>query len=180
LLLAASTLTAADPEWAYYGGDPGGSRYSPLDQITRANIQKLKTAWTFHTGDIYEERDRRGSAFEATPLFVDGTLFLSTPFGRVIALDPETGVQRWSFDPKIDVRAGYGDFASRGVSTWVDPSRKSGEPCRRRILIATVDARLIALDAASGKPCADFPTVNLREGLRNKIVEFSDYEETSP
>ncbi len=170
--------------WPSYGRDPGGARYSPLTDINRANVQRLRVAWTYHTGDVaVEEHGRRGSSFETTPLFVDGTLYLDTPFGRVIALDPVHGTPRWTYDPKIDVKAGYGDFTSRGVATWVDPVRKRGDPCRRRIFVATIDARLIALDAADGRPCADFGaagSVDLRVGVRNGIAEPAEYEETSP
>lgn len=167
-------------EWAFYGNDPGGSRYSDLAAIHRDNVQRLKVAWTFHTGDIYEAQGRNGTAFEATPLFVDNTLYFATPFGRVIALEPDTGRQIWAFDPKIKVGAGYGDFANRGVSTWVDPSKKAGDPCRRRIFLATVDARLFALDAATGKTCSDFAAIDLRKDIRNKPFELAEYEETSP
>src|SRR6202165_1297249 len=97
-------------EWSYYGHDAGGTRYSPLTQINRENIATLKVAWTFHTGDISEGRgDRKRSGFETTPLLVDGSVYLTTPFNRVIALDPETGKQRWAYDPKIVLDADYGD-----------------------------------------------------------------------
>ncbi len=90
------------------------------------------------------------TAFEATPIVVDGTLFLSTPFNRVIALDPETGQERWAYDPKRRPNARLlAIVTSRGVSTWLDPSRPAGQACRRRIFVATIDARLIALDAAT-------------------------------
>jgi quinoprotein glucose dehydrogenase len=164
-------------DWPYYGHDAGGTRYSPLAEISRQNVSQLKVAWVFHTGDISDgSRNRRRSGFEATPILVDGTLFLTTPFNRVIALDPETGVQRWAFDPKIDPTWGYGDgLINRGVATWpapgLDPAR-AGPPnrllksCDRRIFEATLDARLIALDAATGTPCTDFGKngeVNLRD-----------------
>src|SRR5438105_12737452 len=147
-----------DTEWPTYGNDPGGTRYSPLSQINRENVSKLKVAWTFHTGDVSEGRGRRKrSGFETTPLVVDGTLYLTTPFNRVIVLDPETGKQRWAYDPKIDLNGDYGDgLINRGVATWLDPSRPATQPCRRRLFEATLDARLIALDAATGAPCADF------------------------
>jgi quinoprotein glucose dehydrogenase len=172
-------------EWASYGGDPGGSRYSPLADITPANINRLKPAWTYRTGDIVTgegEWKGRKSAFEATPLMVDGTLFVATPLNRVIALDPETGKEKWAFDPKIDHDGDYGDgLICRGVSTWVDPERRAGETCRRRLYIATQDARLIAIDAAGGKPCADFGAsgeVRLTEGIR--IENKGEYHMTSP
>jgi len=84
-------------DWPTYGNDPGGTRYSPLAQINRENVAKLKVAWIFHTGDISDGRNgRKRSGFETTPILVDGTLYLTTPFNRVIALDPETGKQRWA------------------------------------------------------------------------------------
>src|SRR4029077_12275695 len=147
-----------DDDWPYYGRDAGGMRYSSLAQINRENVASLKVAWTFHTGDISDGQGRRKrSGFESTPIMVDGTLYLTTPFNRVIALDPATGAQRWAYDPKIALDGDYGDgLVNRGVSTWLDPARASGQPCHRRIFEATQDARLVAIDAATGSPCADF------------------------
>jgi quinoprotein glucose dehydrogenase len=169
----------AGEDWPAWGHDPGGQRFSPLATIDRGNVRSLTVAWTFHTGDAYQPKSSKPTAFEATPLYIDGTLYFSTPLGRVIALDPVTGRQRWAYDPKIDKDAGYGDYASRGVSTWKSPSGQ------RRILVATIDARLIAVDAATGKPCADFGengVVDLRRGLRipPDSRHYADYEETSP
>src|SRR5438477_9398631 len=149
---------SGDTEWPNYGNDPGGMRYSPLSQINRENVSKLKIAWTFHTGDVSDgSQDKRRSGFETTPILVDGTLFFTTPFNRVIALDPQTGKQRWAYDPKIDLTLDYGDgLVNRGVATWLDPMRASGQGCRRRIYEATLDAQLLSLDAATGKPCVDF------------------------
>jgi quinoprotein glucose dehydrogenase len=175
-ILALATATTAPDEWSTYGHDPGGQRFSPLGSIDRSNVGKLKVAWTFRTGDIYVPKRGRPPAFEATPLFVDGSLYLATPLGRVIALDPTTGTQRWAFDSHIDKDAGYGDFATRGLATW---KPKDG---LRRIYIATIDARLIALDGKTGNALTDFGdngVVNLRTGLRIPPVRFSDYEETS-
>src|SRR6266852_3916655 len=136
-------------EWTYYGHDAGGMRYSPLAQINRDNVAQLKVAWTFHTGDISDGHgDRKRSGFESTPLMVDGTLYLTTPFNRVIALNPEIGKQRWAYDPKIDLSGDYGDgLINRGVATWLDPMRPSRQACRRRIYEATQDARLVSLDS---------------------------------
>jgi quinoprotein glucose dehydrogenase len=175
-LLSAAT-PAAIGDWSSYGHDPGGQRYSPLTAINRETVKDLKPAWTFRTGDAYRPPDGRPTAFEATPLYVDGTIFLGTPLGRVIALDPIAGKERWSYDPKIPRDKGYGDYANRGVSTWASAKGQ------RRIFIATIDARLIALDASSGKPCADFGDngiIDLRHGLRIAPRGFADYEETSP
>src|SRR5690349_13072523 len=144
--------------WAYYGHDAGGMRYSPLTQINRENVTKLQVAWTFHTGEIEDgAHSRKRSGFETTPIVVDGALYLTTPFNRVVALDPETGTQRWSYDPKTDLNLDYGDgLVNRGAATWLDADRAAGQPCRRRIFEATQDARLIAIDAANGTPCTDF------------------------
>ena len=165
-----------DGDWPAYGRDPGGERFSPLDGINRENVASLQVAWTFRTGDAYQPPRGRPTAFEATPLYVDGTLYLSTPLGRVIALDPVTGRQRWAFDAKVPRDAGYGDFASRGVSMW----QRGRE---RRIFVATIDARLIALDARTGQPVQGFGDegiVDLRQGLRIAPAGFADYQVTSP
>src|SRR5258706_8471412 len=156
--IMAGPESANDNEWPYYGHDAGGMRYSPLTQINRENVSHLKVAWTFHAGDISDGHGRRKrSGFETTPLLVDGTLYLTTPFNRVIALDPGTGKQRWEYDPKIALDGDYGDgVVNRGVATCLDSARASGQPCRRRIFESTQDARLIALDAATRAPCADF------------------------
>ncbi len=175
-------LSAQSPgEWIAYGRDPGGSRDSPLTQITSGNVAKLEVAWQYRTGD-YARSDHR-TRFEATPLMVEGTLYLSTPFGRVIALDPASGRELWTHDAHADATAGFGDPANRGVSTWLDPSADANTPCRRRIFVGTLDARIVALDAKSGVPCRDFGNdgaVSLRTGLRNTPFETAEYELTSP
>jgi quinoprotein glucose dehydrogenase len=161
--LAAAAADAAD-DWPYYGHDAGGMRYSPLVQINRENVARLKLAWTFHTCDVSDGKGaRKRSGFETTPILVDGTLYLTTPFNRIIALDPETGAKRWDHDPKIQMSWDYGDgLINRGVAMWREPApanSKSGRvvPSKSvRIFEATLDARLIALDAETGKPCGDF------------------------
>jgi quinoprotein glucose dehydrogenase len=167
-------------DWPAYGRDPGGSRYSPLGQINRSNVQKLHVAWTYRTGeDPGKSVVGNKAAFEATPIMVDGTLYLSTPFDCVIALDPETGKERWVFDPHVSMTTRYSEVTSRGVSTWQSRPAKAGE--RRRIFVATIDARLIALDAATGAPIRDFGSsgqIDLTTGVR--LVDRGDYEVTSP
>src|SRR6478672_10626020 len=158
-------------EWTAYGRDVLGGRYSALTQIDTSNVARLAVAWTYHTGEMppsVQTRNRR--SLEATPIVVDGLMYLITPMGRIIALDPETGTERWSYDAKLDRSIGFGDHTSRGVSTWLDPTRAAGQPCRR------------SLDAANGKPCEDFGdhgVVDLRVGLRNPPFEKGEYEETS-
>jgi len=173
---------ARPDEWPAYGNDPGGTRYSPLAQIDRANVAGLRVAWTYRTGEQRGAQPYGHVAFEATPLMIEGTLYLSTPYNRVIALDAETGVQRWMFDAKVDPDRRLALVTSRGVSTWQDPAAAPGAPCRRRIYVATIDARLIALDAASGTPCADFGrggTVDLKQGI-HVIDGACCYQVTSP
>lgn len=163
--------TRSGDDWPYYGHDAGGTRYSPLAQIDRANVSALRVAWTFHVGDISNgSGGKKRSGLETTPILVDGTLYLTSGFNRVFALDPETGTQRWVYDPMIEIAGEYGDgLINRGVAAWHDPTRPKGKPCRTRIFEATLDARLIALDASTGEPCLDFGNrgqISLRDVAR--------------
>ena len=184
LLFVAVIQTPVPGDWPAYGRDPGGARFSPLAQIDRGNVARLAVAWTYHTGEPdMATMPHRPPALEVTPLVVDGRMYLSTPQGRVVALDPATGVERWRYDAGVNPHRGYGDFANRGVAFWRDPRAPSGTQCAHRIFAATIDARLVALDAASGKPCAGFGSagvVDLRAGLRVPPLEFEFYEVTSP
>lgn len=170
-------------EWTAYGRDAFGSRFSPLTQITRENVSRLEVAWTYRTGEM-DAQTRQPPKLEATPLMVDGTLYLSTPFGKAIALDPETGLERWTFQaPRVDRGGNWGDFTNRGVSTWLDRAAAPNAACRRRIYLATIDARIFALDARTGSVCRAFGTngsVDLRRGLRNAPYYEGEYELTSP
>jgi quinoprotein glucose dehydrogenase len=177
--ILALLLLSSDVDWTAYGRDAGGTRYSPLAQVTRQNVSQLKPAWEYHTGALNLKSGlNEKAAFEATPILVDGTLYLSTPFNQVIALDPVTGKERWKFDPDIDRTHGYSEVTSRGVSTWLDSTRKKGDPCQRRIVFGTIDARLISVDAATGKVCDGFGEIDLTQGvgLKNK----GEYQVTSP
>jgi quinoprotein glucose dehydrogenase len=184
LVLTAAVAPAADSGWTVYGGDAGGTRYSALKQITRENVGGLKPVWTYHTGALKPKTDlNEKAAFEATPILIDGTLYLSTPFNRVIALDPATGIERWSYDPKIDRSHDFSEVTSRGVLAWSDPKAAAGAPCKLRIYEGTIDARLIALDGKSGKPCGDFGnsgTVDLTRGVVYGPEFRGSYQVTSP
>ncbi len=145
--------------WRAVGGDPGQTRFSPLAQITPENVGLLQEAWRYSTGEVR----RRGPAisrskFQATPILVAENLIFCTPFNRAIALDPETGAERWVFDAEIDVtRPPANDFNCRGLAHWRDPSPpRPDAPCVDRVYMATNDRRLIALDARSGALCAGF------------------------
>jgi quinoprotein glucose dehydrogenase len=186
-ILGAVALTAAQsPEvsWTANGRDPQGTRYLPASEITRENVSRLEVAWTYRTGETEPRFEtKKAASFEATPLVVGGTMYVGTPLGRVIALDPATGVERWVFDPKIARDITYGDFVSRGVSTWLDDSAKPDAVCRRRIFVATAQSQLFALDAADGRPCQAFGQagmVDLKTGLRIAPFEPQAYSMTSP
>ena len=179
---APSRVSGHAAEWTAYGGDAGGSRYSPLSQIVRANVSKLEIAWTYRTRDLCNGLEGPPSAsFEATPIVVDGLLYLSTNASRVIALDPESGEERWIFDPGTGRPEACGT-ASRGVALWLDRERAAEETCRRRVLLGTPHGQLIALDAKTGRLCADFGEggfVDLGRGIgRGHSEEWSGV--TSP
>ncbi|HXJ93472.1 MAG TPA: pyrroloquinoline quinone-dependent dehydrogenase [Terriglobia bacterium] len=181
--------TAPIAEWPTYGNDPGSSRYSPLAEVSPQNVKDLKLAWTFHTGDVARgggtwngQKVWARSTFEATPLMVDDTLYVASSFNRIIALDPETGREKWAFDPKLDRIGYYGDyFTCRGLATWVDPASPTGQACHRTIFEAVLDGRLVAVDGATGQPCAAFGDqgqVSLTTGIKTEVK--GEYHFTSP
>lgn len=176
----------AASDWRYYGRDPGGSRYAPVDQINRENVDDLKVAWTFRTG----EARHRGSQDQNTPVQVGDTLYVCTPTNVVIALDADTGRQKWRHDPKVKPLfwnrcrgVGYWDGSQPKVAlagpaapiakaSAVQPAaapkpasaaaKAAAAPsaavplCRRRIISSTVNAQLFALDAETGQRCPGF------------------------
>ena len=168
--------------WSHYGADDGGNRYSPLAQVNATNVGELTVAWTYRTGELgagFARADRL--AFEATPILARNTLYLSTPTSIVIALDPASGRERWRHDPRIPRDRRYAESTSRGVSSWIDASADPNSPCAHRIFIGTLDARLIALDGASGRRCAAFGergTVDLTADVRR--TDLGEYLVTSP
>src|ERR1035438_9844691 len=119
---------------AAFAADPGGTRYSTIKHITRENVVKLRPAWTYHTGALKPETAlNEKAAFEATPILVEGTLYLSTPFNRVIGLDPGPGAEKWTYDPKVSRSRGYSEVTSRGVAAWLDSKPADSAPCKLRI-----------------------------------------------
>jgi len=184
-----SSVAAAVPDsgWPVYGGDEGGTRYSPLTEITPANVGELRVAWTFRTGELGQGvKDWSRSAFEVTPILYDGTLYLTTSSTDVVAVNAVDGTLRWRHDSQSRKDLHYSDGVSRGVSLWVDEASPPGAVCHARIYAPTLDARLLALDAATGKPCADFGehgAVNLLNDVRSQFKEgdeWRNYLVTSP
>ena len=167
-------------EWRAYGRNKGGTRYVPAAQITPDNVGQLEVAWNYRSGDLPQAYPgaRNAYSFQATALKVDDSLYFCSPRNIVIALDAETGRERWRHDPNIDA-SGVHMLACRGVSYHDSPSAEGA--CAERILVATLDARLIALDAHSGAPCPGFGQggeISLLEGLGE--VKSGYYLVTSP
>lgn len=187
-LMAATVCAApADAGWPAYGGDAGGMRYSPLKQINAANVKGLRVAWVYRTGELGKGvKDWPRSAFEATPILYDGALYFTTPSTNVVAVDAATGALRWRYDSHNRDDLHYSDGVSRGVSLWVDDSTSTSAVCHGRIYAPTLDGRLLALDAATGKPCTDFGAegaVNLLKDVNwheGEDSEWRDYLVTSP
>jgi quinoprotein glucose dehydrogenase len=171
-------------EWREYGGDKGGLKFSPLTQITPANVDSLTPAWEYRHGDVSQgSKTEAKTSFLATPVVADGSMFFCTAFSRVIALDPETGEEHWSFDPELRTRSSEGPYplSCRGVAYWGGAPNADSGTCQRRVYVGTRDSELIALDAASGEPCADFGEGG-RVSLRERIGEAPpwEYYPTSP
>src|SRR6202140_1045668 len=155
LLLCVSPALA----WEHWGGDRGGMRFSPLTQITPANVGNLVRAWEFRTGDLERRAPEvmKRTKFQATPLLVEDSLIFCSPFNEVIALEPGSGAQKWRYDPKISTEQRPANrYNCRGVAYWVDGQAAETAACRARIFMGTNDFRVIALDARTGMPCADF------------------------
>ena len=153
-----AALPSGRGDWQHWGNDVGGSRFSPLTQINADNVGQLKEAWRVSTGV-----GPVGIGFEVTPLFVRDTIYLCTPNSVIIALDPDSGARRWTYDPKAVVPPGT---ACRSVAHYATPGASG--PCAEKILFGTADARLMAVDARSGLPCREFGaggTVDLLRGL---------------
>lgn len=155
--------TPRDQDWRHYGRSPAGTRHAPFTQIDKQNVGQLQLAWTYRTGDV----PGRGAEDQNTPLQIGNTLYVCTVSNRVIALDADTGQERWAFDPKAHSPEWQ---RCRGVSYYepaqANPVDQGG--CSRRIVLNTIDARLIQLDASTGRPCASFGdngTVDLTAGM---------------
>jgi quinoprotein glucose dehydrogenase len=174
-------------DWPNYGGSSGGGHFSLADQITPKNVHALEQVWEYHSGDFREASSGAAdgadaqlrSSWQVTPLLIDETLYACTAFNRMIALDPTTGEEKWSFDPAVDISAEL-VVNCRGVSSW-QAKVKTGAVCEHRIIMGTMDSRLIVVDAADGKPCMDFGgtgQVDLKKGLGE--FDQHEYSASSP
>ena len=171
-------------EWRNWGGDLGATHFSRLTQIDRKNVEHLEVAWEHRSGDFFDgSGNSTFTAFQATPIVVNDLLYYCTPFMRVFALDPESGEERWSFDPELKARGSGGPYplACRGVSYWEAANPQAGRPCDKRIFLGTKDSELIALDADTGALCEGFGSGG-RLALREDMGESESWEyyPTSP
>ena len=154
----ATPLVPGTATWDSFHGQLNAQKYSPLTQITADNVGKLTKVWEFHTGDVSDGKgDTPATVWSATPIFANDTLYIGTPFDRLIALDPGTGKEKWHYDTKSSRKAlTQPVLKNRGVSYWQAKNPVKGEACQKMVYMGTVDGKLFALDADSGKPCSDF------------------------
>ena len=161
-------------DWSAYGGDSGGNRYVAARNIDKNNVTDLQIAWLHRSGTLKDRSAEALSrvALQTTPILVENSLIFCTQFNEVIALDPGTGAEMWRFDPEVPTDSRPGNqYTCRGVSYWKDTNATPAAKCASRLFTGTVDARIIALDAKTGKPCTDFgdggtkrirPSISLR------------------
>ena len=152
MLEPAAPASVSEYDWPYYARTQSATRFSPLSQITPDNVSDLKVAWTYRTGDDRRPTDHEYT-FEATPLKIGDTLYLCSPRNILIALDAETGEERWRYDPKVNDAKTF-IKSCRGVAYYKVP--EPVDDCPERIIGGTLDGRLVAVDAKSGQPCKSF------------------------
>jgi len=154
-----------------------GSQFTPLDQVTPANVDQLALAFSFSNGDLSQGFQHKGHTFQAVPVYWAGRLYISTSSNLVFSIDAGTGEEVWRFNPELERNIGYSESASRGVALWHGESAT----CPDRIFHGTLNGELIALNAVTGEPCTDFGTegrIDLGIGIRNR--RLGDYSVTSP
>ena len=175
-ILFFTPLALLAQDWPSYGGDPGGMKYSSLDQVNRRNVKQLEVAWEYDTGDFSDGRTQlpSRSAFATTPLVVDGRMFFTTPFHRLIAVEPETGKELWTFDSQLDKANRVNLYTSRGAAYW-----KAGD----RLLLANQDGFLFSIDPQTGKPdptFADNGRLDLKIGMMQAEGRYGLTSPVSP
>lgn len=167
----------AQPEgdWGFYGRDKQATRFSPLKQITPENVSQLKPAWVYRTGDLPPAGKTNKWAAETTPIKVGDAMYLCSARNDLIKLDPATGKQIWRWDSGVRYQDVPYTAACKGVDYYVSSTVPEGQACHKRIIEATLDERLIAVDADTGKLCSDFGTngqVNLLKGMGETVPGF--------
>lgn len=175
LVLGSGGASAQDGTWGTFNGNLKAQKYSTLTQITPDNVGDLAVAWRTHTGDVSSggptsdlihmrpdlaadvPKKLAPTVWSATPLFINETVYLGTPFYRIFALEPDTGKVKWTYDSKAVLEAlTQPDLKNRGVAYWQAAAPTGGQPCQKRVYIGTMDAKLHSVDADTGQPCADF------------------------
>ncbi len=173
-----------DGEWQAYGRSGYGQRFSPLTQITPANVGQLQLAWQMRTGDLRGPDDVGETTYEVTPLKIGDTLYLCTPHSLAIALDADTGKERWRFDPGAGMEPQRQHQTCRGLSYFVDPpapGAAAATACAARVFLPSADAKLHALDARTGQHCSDFADNGVLDLTHNMpFKQAGYYYSTSP
>lgn len=170
-----------DGDWHQYGRTPYGQRYSPLTQVNVDNVSQLKEAWRYQTGDVKLPDDIGETTYQVTPLKVGNTLYICTPHNWAIAIDAATGREKWKYDPNVGLNPDRQHQTCRGVSYYAEPNAAPGTACAERVYLPTSDARLIALDAATGQVCTSFAdqgVLHLEQGMKYNPAGY--YYSTSP
>ncbi|KNY17609.1 glucose dehydrogenase [Shinella sp. SUS2] len=168
-------------EWHQYGRTQYGQRYSPLDQINTENVGTLKVAWQYQTGDVKLPDDVGETTYQVTPLKIGDTLYMCTPHNWAIALDAASGKEKWKYDSNSGMNPDRQHQTCRGVTYYADPAVAAGTTCATRVYLPTSDARLIALDAATGDVCTSFAengVLQLEQGMPYNPAGY--YYSTSP
>ncbi|QXC47713.1 PQQ-binding-like beta-propeller repeat protein [Agrobacterium salinitolerans] len=170
-----------DGDWHQYGRTPYGQRYSPLTQVNVDNVSQLKEAWRYQTGDVKLPDDVGETTYQVTPLKIGNTLYICTPHNWAIAIDAATGKEKWKYDPNVGLNPDRQHQTCRGVSYYAEPNAAEGTACAQRVYLPTSDARLIALDAATGQVCTSFAdqgVLHLEQGMKYNPAGY--YYSTSP
>lgn len=170
-----------DGDWHQYGRTPYGQRYSPLTQVNVDNVSQLKEAWRYQTGDVKLPDDVGETTYQVTPLKIGETLYICTPHNWAIAIDAATGKEKWKYDPNVGLNPDRQHQTCRGVSYYAEPNAAAGTACAQRVYLPTSDARLIALDAATGQVCTSFAdqgVLHLEQGMKYNPAGY--YYSTSP
>ncbi len=169
--------SAAEGDWTAYAGSHHGQRFSKLKQITPDNVSQLDVAWQIRTGDMKGPGDVGETTYQATPLKIGDSLYLCTPHSLAIALDADTGAEKWRFDPQAGMESNRQHQTCRGVAFYADASATSATAaasaaqCKHRIFLPSSNAKLYALDAETGKLCEDFGdkgAIDLTHNMPNK------------